>query len=162
MQLSVHKGLDLSARDHEFNTLDKDLIFGQCGSVDPAGSNNESAGAFLGSVAVTLANTGNVSITPPWTLTLVSSAYEGVSQAFGLTQPTATATGVSGVAADTWNILWPQSTNQVTLGFVVMASNASFAPTAVGLLHPPPPPGPCNRSLNASQPVGGGKAEREC
>ena len=142
-------------------SLGRGQLFVRCSSgcsVDPAGSNNESAGAFLGSVAVTLANTGNVSITPPWTLTLVSSAYEGVSQAFGLTQPTATATGVSGVAADTWNILWPQSTNQVTLGFVVMASNTSFAPTAVGL----PIPLSCNRSSNARQAVGGGKAEQEC
>ena len=130
-------------------------------SVNPAGSNNQSAGAFLGSVAVTLANTGNVSITPPWTLTLVSSAYEGVSQAFGLTQPSATATGVSGIAADTWNILWPQSTNQVTLGFVMMASNSSFAPTAVGL---PPSLNPlsCKCLSSACQPIGGWKAQREC
>lgn len=96
-----------------------------------AGNRNGSSSGFLGSVAVSLVNLGSVAITPPYTVSLLSDNYVGISQSYGLDQTSTTAEGVSGVAQDTWNILWPQSTNQVTLGFVVVASDTTFAPTAV-------------------------------
>ena len=100
------------------------------------GSGNALSGGYLGSIAVTLTNLGSIAITPPWTLTLTGDEYVGISQAFGLVRTSATSSGVSGVAQDTWNILWPDSTNQVTLGLVAVAStNTSFAPSAVS--HPP-------------------------
>lgn len=55
-------------------------------------------------------------------------------QAFGLVSTQASSEGVSGIAADTWNILWPDSTNQVTVGLVVAGStNSSFTPQSVSV-----------------------------
>ena len=56
---------------------------------------------------------------------------QGISQAFGLTQTQVLGIGVTGTATNSFNILWPQSTNQVTVGFVVVSSSNSFAPTQV-------------------------------
>lgn len=66
----------------------------------------------------------------------VDLSLQGISQAFGLTQTQVLGVGVSGVATDTFNILWPQSTNQVTVGFVVVSSSNSFAPEQVPHLEP--------------------------
>ena len=56
----------------------------------------------------------------------------GVTQTFGLTNPQTPQLGkITATASDSWDLLWPQSTNAVTVGLVVQASASSFAPAAV-------------------------------
>ena len=95
------------------------------------GTANHSAGAQLGSVATTLTNLGDVPIQPPWTLLVENSNYQGISQTYGLDDAVAANDGVQGVASDAYNILWPQSTNQITVGFVVLSAAQNLTPTNV-------------------------------
>lgn len=98
-----------------------------------AGSSNSTAaaGGSLASIAVAVSNVGDISITPPWQLDLTGNGYLTIAQSFGLQQARVTGQGVSAVAADTWDVLWPQSTNRVTLGLVLSTSASDPTPTAV-------------------------------
>jgi hypothetical protein len=71
---------------------------------------------------VAATNTGPAAVPTPWTLTLASPYYAGVSQAFGLSQPQFTVGGtLSGSASDYWDVLWPNATNTVSVGFLVLS-----------------------------------------
>ena len=97
--------------------------------------------AFLGSIIVTVENEGNAAIQTPYTVSLRSDSYLGVSQVQGLTSPTFGGKGlVTGTASNVWDLLWPQSTNSISLGFVVLASNDTLTPAQVGGILSLPPP----------------------
>ena len=102
-------------------------------AVSTGGTANRSAGANLGSVAATILNLGSVPVLPPWTLTVQNSNYQGISQAYGLDNTQAANGGVTGIASDNYNILWPESTNQITVGFVVLSAGNDLTPSAVSL-----------------------------
>ena len=82
-------------------------------------------------MAATLVNLGSVPLLPPWTLTLTNSDYQDVSQAYGLSNTQAANGGVTGTASDSYNILWPESTNQITVGFVVLSAGDDLRPSTV-------------------------------
>jgi len=58
-------------------------------------------------------------------------------QAYGLSQPQYTIGGtLTGVAGDYWDVLWPHSTNSVSLGFLILSrSPQELQPSKVGTLH---------------------------
>ena len=63
-----------------------------------------------------------------------AETYLGVSQVQGLTSHTYAAEGIiTGTASNFWDLLWPQSTNSISLGFVVVATNSSLTPAKVRL-----------------------------
>lgn len=86
----------------------------------------------LGSIIVTIQNKGNSSIQTPYTVSLQSPGYLGISQVQGLSLPEYAADGVvSATASNFWDLLWPQGTNQVNLGFLVLSASENFAPEKV-------------------------------
>lgn len=84
-------------------------------------------------MAATITNLGSVPIQPPWTLLIENNNYQGVSQTYGLDNAQAANGGVEGVASDAYNILWPESTNQITVGFVVLSAANDLTPESVSI-----------------------------
>ena len=70
----------------------------------------------------------------PWTLGVVSTDYTGVENVFGLVEPgfDFSSGTVSATAANYWDLLWPQSTNSVSLGLVVSSLTQNISPQQVG------------------------------
>ena len=69
----------------------------------------------------------------PYNVSVVSSNYLTIDQVFGLTDPTfdySTGTATA-TAANYWDLLWPQSTNSVSLGMVVSSLTTSTEPQQV-------------------------------
>lgn len=59
------------------------------------------------------------------------------AQAYGLSQPQYTIGGtLSGTAGDYWDVLWPHSTNSVSVGFLILSRDpAQLQPSTVSVLH---------------------------
>lgn len=59
-------------------------------------------------------------------------------QAFGLSQPQYTIGGtLTGTAGDYWDVLWPHSTNSVSVGFLILSRSPSqLQPSKVQGNHP--------------------------
>eukprot|EP00884_Botryococcus_braunii_P017026 jgi/Botrbrau1/4006/Bobra.0016s0017.1 len=90
-----------------------------------------STGSNVASLVVTVTNTGNVSITPPWTLSIKGQGYSSVLQAFGIGDVSLDSGGmVTGRVTGYWNVLWPLSSSSVS-GAVVVLTSGRVQPSQV-------------------------------
>lgn len=92
---------------------------------------NPSSGIYMNTINLFVKNNSAQAVSVPWKITLVNSAYTGVTSFWNLAINSVSNGQINGTVKESWQTLYPQGANTVNVGMIVSSTSSNFVPTSI-------------------------------